>query len=66
MTSWTIGQLATLTHISAKTLRHYHAISLLIPSRRSKSGYRIYSEKELKQLQIIRSLQAMELNAFIK
>jgi DNA-binding transcriptional MerR regulator len=29
MTSVSVGQFATMTHLSVKTLRHYHEVGLL-------------------------------------
>ena len=50
---YTILKLAHLAGISTRTLRYYDEIDLLKPARMSSSGYRIYSQKEVDQLQQI-------------
>ena len=36
-----VGQFATMTHLSVKTLRHYHDVGLLEPARVDEwTGYR--------------------------
>ena len=47
-----IKEAAQLSGISVKTLHHYDKIGLLIPQK-SENGYRVYSESDLEQLQII-------------
>lgn len=37
--------------VSVRTLHHYDALGLLVPSERSDSGYRLYSESDLAVLQ---------------
>lgn len=48
-----IKEVVTRTGISKRTLHYYDEIGLLCPSSRTKSGYRIYSQDELKALQQI-------------
>jgi MerR family transcriptional regulator, thiopeptide resistance regulator len=50
---YTVNQLATLAHVSVRTLHHYDAIGLLHPSFIAKNGYRQYEERELIRLQQI-------------
>lgn len=50
---YTILKLAHLAGISTRTLRYYDEINLLKPARINSSGYRIYSQKEVNQLQQI-------------
>jgi DNA-binding transcriptional MerR regulator len=46
-----IGEVAALTGVSIRTLRHYDQIGLLSPSGRSASGYRLYAAPDLLRLQ---------------
>lgn len=46
-----IGEVAALTGVSIRTLRHYDQIGLLRPSGRSESGYRLYATPDLLRLQ---------------
>lgn len=59
MTYLRIGELATATGLTVRTLRHYDQIGLLQPPARSESGYRLCSETEVRRLQQIRSLQSL-------
>lgn len=49
----TVKQLAQLAGVSVRTLHHYDAIGLLVPSARSRTGYRLYGEHDLLRLQQI-------------
>ena len=57
MTHWYVKDLSKLTGISVQTLHHYDRIDLLGPSLRLSNGYRVYSEKDLLQLQQIIALK---------
>lgn len=50
MSTYTISQAAQACGISVRTLHHYDAIQLLKPSRRSDSGYRLYTDADLNRL----------------
>jgi len=48
---WRIGELAKRTGLSVRALRHYDEIGLLVPSERSRSGYKtLYSGFDLRRL----------------
>jgi len=48
-----VGDLARLAHVSIRTLHHYDAIGLLVPSGRRPSGYRVYTASDLQRLRRI-------------
>ena len=48
-----IGQLAGLAGCTVKAVRFYEAQGLLPPPARSPSGYRLYTERDLKRLEFI-------------
>lgn len=48
-----IGQLAKLAGCTVKAVRFYEAQGLLPPPSRSPSGYRLYTERDLKRLEFI-------------
>ncbi|MFC5451887.1 MerR family transcriptional regulator [Paenibacillus aestuarii] len=50
---YTVQKLGQLAGISTRTLRYYDEIGLLKPARISSSGYRIYGQSEVNQLQQI-------------
>lgn len=53
MAEWTVGELADRGGISARTLRHYHRIGLLLPDRVGANGYRYYGPTAVARLQRI-------------
>src|SRR5215207_6127018 len=52
-----IGEVATLTRVSVRTLHHYDRLGLLRPALHSAGGYRMYGEAELLRLQQILTLR---------
>jgi DNA-binding transcriptional MerR regulator len=48
-----IGEVARLAHITVRTLHHYDRVGVLHPSGRSETGYRLYTEQDLEQLQTV-------------
>jgi DNA-binding transcriptional MerR regulator len=57
-----IGDFSLATHLSVKTLRYYHQIGLLEPAAIDPdSGYRYYSEDQLRAAQIIRRLRSLQM-----
>ena len=59
MLTYSIGEVARLTGVSQRMLRHYDEIGLLVPSDRTVAGYREYSESDLLRLQRILSYRAL-------
>lgn len=49
----TIGQLARRFGLSRSTLLYYDSIGLLSPSRRSRANYRLYSEADIRRMELI-------------
>lgn len=52
-----VGEFATLTGVSIRTLHHYDQLGLLRPAEHSEAGYRLYSERDLLRLQQILTLR---------
>ena len=50
-----IGQAAKATGISAKMIRYYEQIGLILPAHRSDAGYRLYTDEDVHTLTFIRS-----------
>src|SRR5690606_5766515 len=48
-----VKEVAALAGVSVRTLHHYDALGLLVPSQRSSAGYRLYEEQDLLRLQQI-------------
>ena len=55
--NYRVGEVATLTGVSVRTLHHYDRIGLLRPALHSSGGYRLYGEAELLRLQQILTLR---------
>ena len=49
-----IGQASTASGVSAKMIRYYESIGLIKPANRSESGYRQYSDTEVRSLRFIK------------
>jgi DNA-binding transcriptional MerR regulator len=57
-----VGQFATMTHLSVKTLRHYHEVGLLEPAHvDAGTGYRYYALDQLPAAQLIRRLRNLKM-----
>jgi DNA-binding transcriptional MerR regulator len=61
MTTWTVGQVADLLGVTVRTLHHYDEIGLLVPSERSRAGYRLYTDEDLTRLQQIVVYRRLEM-----
>ncbi|MCI8329702.1 MAG: isochorismatase family protein [Oscillibacter sp.] len=55
----TIKQAAERTNLTVRAIRHYEKIGLCVPSIRSGTGYRDYSDEDLARLRQIRSYRDM-------
>lgn len=53
MSEYTIGDLAKKLNITTRTIRYYDQKGMVKPSRVSESGYRLYSDEQIKQLRLI-------------
>jgi DNA-binding transcriptional MerR regulator len=59
---WKVGELATQTGLTVRTLHHYDEIGLLVPSGRSPSGHRLYGEQDVARLYRIVALRQIGLS----
>ena len=58
----TVGDFSRITHLSVKTLRHYHEVGLLAPAAVNPgTGYRYYSADQVPAAQVIRRLRDLEM-----
>lgn len=51
--TYLVREVARLSGVTVRTLHHYDSIGLLVPSGRTKAGYRLYTEDDLLKLQQI-------------
>jgi DNA-binding transcriptional MerR regulator len=58
----TVGQLAQMTGVPAKTIRYYEQVGILPSARRSMAGYRQYTQADVHRLLFIRRARALGLS----
>ena len=59
METFNIGEAARASGVTAKMVRHYEAIGLLPPARRTEAGYRLYGADDVRVLQFIHRSRAL-------
>src|SRR6516164_6521837 len=60
-TSFSIGEFSRATHLTVKTLRHYHEAGLLVPAHVDPhTGYRRYTAEQIALAQIIRRIRGLD------
>lgn len=59
---WSIQQVAKMSGVTARTLRHYDDIGLLTPARFATNGYRYYERPQILRLQQILLLRELGLD----
>ena len=57
-----IGEVAKKTGVSLRTIRYYEELRLITPLSRSKGGFRLYDGEALSRVNLIQSLQKLELS----
>ncbi|MEV8453301.1 MerR family transcriptional regulator [Streptomyces sp. NPDC052095] len=57
-----IGEVARRSGVSARMLRHYESLGLVRPDDRNESGYREYSEENIRRIFHIESLRSLGLS----
>jgi MerR family copper efflux transcriptional regulator len=58
-----ISELASASNVPAKTIRYYEEVGLIAPAQRNQSGYRQYTQNDVRTLVFIR--RCRELNIAI-
>lgn len=54
-----IGELADRTGLSLRTIRHYDEVGILPATSRTEGGFRVYTEKDLERLMVIRRMKPL-------
>lgn len=54
---YTIGEVARLANVSASSIRHWEREGLIQPARHKESGFRIYSQSDLRKVLVIHTVQ---------
>jgi DNA-binding transcriptional MerR regulator len=55
-----IGDLARKAGTTMRTIRYYEQLGLIAPAARSKGGFRLYEENDLRRLRLIKDLQLVD------
>ena len=60
--SYKIGELATISKVPVETIRYYEKEALIDAPERAKNNYRIYRDRHLKRLLLIRNCRAFDMS----
>ena len=55
-----IGEVATLTGLSLRTLRYYEEVGLVAPSARSAGGFRLYTALDVDRFELIKRMKPLD------
>ncbi len=55
-----IGEVASRTGLSLRSIRYYEEVGLVIPSARSAGGFRLYTEPDLERLRLIMRMKPLD------
>ncbi|MEX2422158.1 MAG: MerR family transcriptional regulator [Actinomycetota bacterium] len=56
-----IGEIATRTGLSLRTIRYYEEIGLVVPTVRTSGGFRIYTEGDFERLLLVKAVKPLGL-----
>lgn len=59
--SMQIGEVASRTGLSVRTVRYYDEVGLVSPSARSAGGFRLYTTTDVERIELIKALRALDL-----
>ena len=54
-----IGEVATRTDLSVRSLRHWEEVGLLTPSGRTDGGFRLYTDSDVEKILAIRRMKPL-------
>jgi DNA-binding transcriptional MerR regulator len=57
-----IGDVAERTGLSFRTIRYYGEIDLVVPSGRTRGGFRLYTEADVERLLLVKAVRPLRLN----
>ncbi len=55
-----IGEVADLTGLSLRTIRHYEEVDLVPPSGRTTGGFRLYTDADIERLLVVKHLKPLK------
>jgi DNA-binding transcriptional MerR regulator len=57
-----IGEVAERVGLSLRTIRHWDEVGLVVPSKRSAGGFRLYGEADVDRLVLVKTLRPLDLS----
>ncbi len=54
-----IGEVAEITGLSIRTLRHYDELGLVVPSGHTAGGFRLYTDADVQRLLLVRRMKPL-------
>jgi MerR family transcriptional regulator, copper efflux regulator len=57
-----IGEVAARTALSLRTIRYYEEIDLVVPSGRTKGGFRLYTDADVERLLLVKAVKPLGLS----
>src|SRR3954469_3161146 len=60
--SWKVGEVARRAGLTVRTLHHWDAVGLVVPSERTEAGYRLYADADVKRLYRVVALRGLGLS----
>jgi DNA-binding transcriptional MerR regulator len=57
-----IGKVTKRTELSLRTIRYYEEIGLVVPSGRTKGGFRLYTEADIERLLLVKAMRPLRLS----
>lgn len=57
-----IGEVAERTALSLRTIRYYEEIGLVVPSGRTKGGFRLYTDADVERLLLVKAVKPLGLS----
>ena len=55
-----IGEVASQTGLSLRTIRYYEEMGLVAPSARTTGGFRLYTESDVARLQVVKRMKPLD------
>jgi DNA-binding transcriptional MerR regulator len=57
-----IGEVSARTGLSVRTIRHYDHTGVVVPFDRSVGGFRLYSDADVRRLELVKTLRPLDLS----
>jgi DNA-binding transcriptional MerR regulator len=57
-----IGEVAERAGLSLRTVRYYEEVGLVVPSTRTGGGFRLYSDRDLQRLLLVKRMKGLRLS----